>query len=578
MSDPVSSSSGASVGARNANTNNTRRNGRRNTQHAPHTTVFEGSDPALKGYIYDVPNMTTDPEQFHKTTKQMAIVMASEMGFFASELSTAFVTLKLAEPTAVEAPEDPEDMMSVHKWKSDYKDHKDMTKAYTTFKAKLFLKVQGQCTPAMIGSMTRHTKYTTVETARDGFNLLVIIEEISMGLESRSNTAVAVTKAQAQYVKTRQGNKSLFEYHELYKNRVATLQRIGGCLIAPGVAKEIAMFHGRDVPNDEDNTEASDKCIAVSFITNSSYPKYVNELHNALLDGNDNYPNTLEEAYEIMHLRGPEMTRTHHQEGVAFATVGAQNGTVVPGRNGRSFPNIKCHGCEAMGHYSEQCPAGEGENNRGATQIGFSFSQVENKAHAFTIPKTWILLDSQSTVDVFHNKAMLRDVQAVGHRMYIHCNAGTVWTDQQGVLPGYGRVWYCPKAIANILSLHNVSRRYRVTYNSREGNEFVVLRDDGVVANVFKMSDSGLFYYDVSAVKDEDAAVLVNTVSDNKTRYTRAETTKAEYARALQRILGHVSKKDYIHIVTHNLLPNCPVTKRDIEAAEDIFGPDLLDH
>jgi hypothetical protein len=27
--------------------------------------------------------------------------------------------------------------------------------------------------------------------------------------------------------------------------------------------------------------------------------------------------------------------------------------------------------------------------------------------------------------------------------------------------------------------------------------------------------------------------------------------------------------------VTNNLLPNCPVTKRDIMAAEDIYGPDI---
>jgi hypothetical protein len=33
--------------------------------------------------------------------------------------------------------------------------------------------------------------------------------------------------------------------------------------------------------------------------------------------------------------------------------------------------------------------------------------------------------------------------------------------------------------------------------------------------------------------------------------------------------------KEFIRIVTNNLLPNCPVTKRDIISAEYIFGPDL---
>jgi hypothetical protein len=33
--------------------------------------------------------------------------------------------------------------------------------------------------------------------------------------------------------------------------------------------------------------------------------------------------------------------------------------------------------------------------------------------------------------------------------------------------------------------------------------------------------------------------------------------------------------KDYIRIADRNLMPNCPVTCRDILAAEDIFEPNL---
>ena len=43
----------------------------------------------------------------------------------------------------------------------------------------------------------------------------------------------------------------------------------------------------------------------------------------------------------------------------------------------------------------------------------------------------------------------------------------------------------------------------------------------------------------------------------------------------LQRTLGHVSKAEFIRIVTNNLLPNSPVTKQDIMAAEDIYRPEL---
>jgi len=35
-----------------------------------------------------------------------------------------------------------------------------------------------------------------------------------------------------------------------------------------------------------------------------------------------------------------------------------------------------------------------------------------------------------------------------------------------GDLPGYGTVWFYEDSIANILSLNNVKKKYRVTYDS----------------------------------------------------------------------------------------------------------------
>ena len=112
-----------------------------------------------------------------------------------------------------------------------------------------------------------------------------------------------------------------------------------------------------------------------------------------------------------------------------------------------------------------------------------------------------------------------------------------------------------------------MARRYWV----EEGNRFAVTKDDRK-ANVFRASANGL---DAKAAADKYATVLVNTVKGKKTMSNNAEVSKAEYARALQRKLGHVSKAEFIWIVTSTLLPNCPVTGRNIVAAEDIYGPDL---
>jgi hypothetical protein len=72
--------------------------------------------------------------------------------------------------------------------------------------------------------------------------------------------------------------------------------------------------------------------------------------------------------------------------------------------------------------------------------------------------------------------------------------------------------------MANILSLHNVSHRCRVEFDSKNGDSFMVTNEENGNVNVFKASDQGLYYYDINAAADNDTTVLVNTdVKDNKT-------------------------------------------------------------
>jgi hypothetical protein len=139
-----------------------------------------------------------------------------------------------------------------------------------------------------------------------------------------------------------------------------------------------------------------------------------------------------------------------------------------------------------------------------------------------------------------------------------------------GDSPRYGIVWYDPKSIANILSLKWVAEKYHVAFDSGDGGSFIVTKPDGTVFE-FRASEGGLYFLDT----EQSATVMVNTVADNKVNYTNEDYLKAVCARELQIKIGHPSTKNFIRIVTSNQLPNCPVTKADILAAEHIFGPDV---
>ena len=89
-----------------------------------------------------------------------------------------------------------------------------------------------------------------------------------------------------------------------------------------------------------------------------------------------------------------------------------------------------------------------------------------------SVPLTWLLLDSQLTVDLIANPKMLLNIRKVRSEdtIRVHCNIGAKIVDRVGNLHGYGTVWYEPSWMTNILLMSRATKKFWVVFDSEGGN------------------------------------------------------------------------------------------------------------
>jgi uncharacterized protein YodC (DUF2158 family) len=153
-----------------------------------------------------------------------------------------------------------------------------------------------------------------------------------------------------------------------------------------------------------------------------------------------------------------------------------------------------------------------------------------------------ILLDSQSTMDLICNPALVEKTFKSDKSMCLKSNGGAMAVTHKAKMTRYhAHVWYDKKAITNIPALRNVIKQYCVTYDSND-QLFVVHRESDSKPNMqFRMHESGLHYYNPR----NEAFTLVNTVSGNKEGFTQRQIKGAEVARILYTTLSYPSWKDF---------------------------------
>ncbi|MFN7263281.1 MAG: reverse transcriptase domain-containing protein, partial [Cyanobacteriota bacterium] len=546
--------------------------------------------------MYDT--SSTDPtESFQKTTKEIAEYVAKTYDR-AGEYRLGLVNMELEELVEPPEPKDDSSSIAMKKWERQCKEYDRKLEARQENQERVFALIMGQCTPAMIDRVTGEATWSSINNNSDVIGLLKLIQSNSTIKNAQTEESHAVLDALTAFTNFRQMRLSNSDYLQAFKDRVEHLERVFGPIghDKPRVKAYLERAHTAEKYSVSEITEAQAACrealLATAFVFGADKKRY-GELHTQLLNNHTlhktGYPKTLTEAFDVLNKWKTPAGDRRVQQGATFLQQGSNeedssrtqmSGRGTGGGRGRGRPGRGSGGQGREQHQSPTNTANTTENHSSndsnnstpytdCPQIGITLHQHPSQ----TIPRTWIILDTASTVDMFLPD-MLTNIHQCDDELQIVSTGGTTNLNEKGTLPGYPQEVWCNRyGLANILSFKNVQQHFNVTYDNTNGDSFVVHLNNGKTL-IFNSSPTGLYHLDTTQYP-QGMFCLITTTNDKLADYTPRGVAQAKLARRVHNIIMRPSTRQFIEVVTHNHIRNCPVERKHIQAAEDIYGPNI---
>lgn len=607
---------------------------------------FKGKTKEIEDDIFDLGG-THDAALFARSLKNISDYIQLKYNNDVSETVRNMKALTIAIPDPPKPKKDatgntiPVSDTDFYLWKRKHSKAQDRADLYDEHMKNAYTLIFHQCSPALKTELEGSPNFETIRSTQDVLALLKLIQGFCCSFDTKTQGMMATVEAHKRaYLYFQKDGIDNQTYHREFMAHIETIETYGG-FGAIGVVPSIlettlkameaeGTIADADNPTQADLKKATEKVreeyLAALFLSGANSARYESlreHLSNLYAMGDDKYPKTVVACLAMLdrysnkatargrpHLKPPAPVK-HEPDDVVFAQSSsprkqqqkekrdplsnpdddASTNTSKTNKSAsKRHPTIKCLRCGQVGHVSTSCPtsipeqlhtmADDASTKSADSDNIFILAQSDS---AGTVNKNYVLLDSQSTVNQFVNPAHVTNPRTAAQPVTIHCNAGTT---SANTIANFGNtpVYLNESGIANVLSLKQLGRLHRITYDSWDrGGVFMVHTPSGIVE--FIPDERGLHYLDLAAhpnaahmfttTTQAPSGSIIKTIRDNYEGFTKREVIKAHEARRLQAMMGCPSDRDFEGVVREKLLPNCPVTVDDIRNAHTIFGPDL---
>ena len=351
------------------------------------------------------------------------------------------------------------------------KEYVKRTRVLTNNIATVIAVIWGQISENMKARVKTSDSYTDKVTKNDCFWLLRQIRLITLQFDESKSAILSLLDTQQGFLSCRQlPGQFANNYADCLIGWAETIETHGVTVAANYML--IPEIGDDGLPPDVQRRQAlaREQTLAMALIWSADGSKYgtlITDLGNQYAMGRDKYPTDVATAKKLLvmyktptnaPIKRSATTQSQPTASPEASTMTfAQRSTRVTGTNGLTHDDIQYWTCQQHKNYAGKCPTGSTRSGTTLTQYAFMLAQqpVPTKRNHI-IDLTWILLVTQSTMSVFRNASMLKNIRSSGRTQQAHTNGGYQDSTMIGAFPYLGEVWYNKQPIANILSLAEV--------------------------------------------------------------------------------------------------------------------------